>query len=186
MNKEELDKLRIRLSVESKNGIDFIIAATIIWSLIAFIWSLDFDPYHKSILVFIIGSPMIPIAFLISKFIKTFWRVKDNPLQPLGLWLNIAQLFYFPFLIFVLIKSPDYFIMTYSIITGAHLFPYSWFYKTKFYALFAGIISIGNLLIGLSIDIDKFFYIGVFTSICLMFLSIGLIYDLKSSRRKTK
>ena len=97
MNKEELDKLRIRLSVESKNGIDFTIAATIIWSLIAFIWSLDFDPYHKSILVFIIGSPMIPIAFLISKFIKTFWRVKDNPLQPLGLWLNIAQLFYFPF-----------------------------------------------------------------------------------------
>ena len=152
MNKEEFDKLKIRLSVESKNGIDFIIAATVIWALIAFIWNLDFDSYYKSILVFIVGSPMIVIAFFISKFIKTVWKVKDNPLQPLGLWLNVAQLFYFPFLIFVLIKSPDYFIMTYSIITGAHLFPYSWFYKTKFYALFAGIISVGSLLIALNID----------------------------------
>ena len=180
MNKEELDKLKIRLSVESKNGIDFIIAATVIWALIAFIWNLDFDSYYKSILVFIVGSPMIVIAFFISKFIKTVWKVKDNPLQPLGLWLNVAQLFYFPFLIFVLIKSPDYFIMTYSIITGAHLFPYSWFYKTKFYALFAGIISVGSLLIALNIEEEKFFYIGVFTSICFLLLTVGLIFDLKN------
>ena len=70
MNKEEFDKLKIRLSVESKNGIDFIIAATVIWALIAFIWNLDFDSYYKSILVFIVSSPMIVIAFFISKFIS--------------------------------------------------------------------------------------------------------------------
>ena len=80
----------------------------------------------------------------------------------------------------VLIKSPDYFIMTYSIITGAHLFPYSWFYKTKFYALFAGIISVGSLLIALNIEEEKFFYIGVFTSICFLLLTVGLIFDLKN------
>ena len=177
MNKEELDKLRTRLSVESKNGIDFTIAATIIWGLIAFIWSLDVDLYSKSVLVFIAAAPLFPLAFLFSKILKTNWKVKDNPLQPLGLWLNISQLFYFTFLIFVLIKSPDYFIMTYSIITGAHFFPYSWFYKTKFYALFAGIISLGSLFIVLNIDVEDFFYIGVFTSICLLLLTIGLLFD---------
>ena len=153
------------------------ISATIIWAIIAFIWSLDVDSYNKSVLVFIVGAPLLPLAFLFSKILKTNWKVKDNHLQPLGLWLNIAQLFYFPFLIFVLIKSPDYFIMTYSIITGAHFFPYSWFYKTKFYALFAGVISLGSLLIALNIDEEKFFYIGVFTSVCLLLLTIGLLFD---------
>jgi hypothetical protein len=177
MNKIVLDKLRIQLSVESKNGIDFTIAATIIWAIIAFIWSLDVDSYNKSVLVFIVGAPLLPLAFLFSKILKTNWKVKDNHLQPLGLWLNIAQLFYFPFLILVLIKWADYFIITYSIITGAHFFPYSWFYKTKFYALFAGVISLGSLLIALNIDEEKFFYIGVFTSVCLLLLTIGLLFD---------
>lgn len=179
MNKIELDELRARLSVESKNGIDFIIAAMVIWTLIAFIWSLDLDSYHKSIMIFIVGSPMILIALLVSKFIKTFWRVKDNPLQPLGLWLNFAQLFYFPLLIFVLLKMPDYFIMAYAIITGAHLFTYSWFYNNIFYGLFAGIISVGSLLIALFMDAEKLFHIGTFTSICLLFLTVGLIYDFR-------
>lgn len=184
MNKEELDKLRNRLSVESKNGIDFTIAATVIWVIIAFIWNLDGDSYKKSILVFIAGGTLLPLAFALSKILKTNWKVKGNPLQPLGLWLNLAQLFYFPFLIFILIKSPDYFIMTYSIITGAHFFPYSWFYRTKPYAVFAGIISLGSLLIGLNIEREKFFYIGIFTSICLILLTIGLLVDFNKKKSK--
>jgi hypothetical protein len=182
MNKEELDKLRNQLSVESKNGIDFTIAATIMWVIIAFIWKLDGDSYNKSVLVFIAGGPLLPLAFMLSKILKTNWKVKENPLQPLGLWLNFAQLFYFPFLIYILIKSPDYFIMTYSIITGAHLFSYSWFYKTKWYAVFAGIISLGSLLIGLSVEHAKFFYIGIFTSICLLVLTAGLLIDFNKKK----
>jgi hypothetical protein len=184
MNKEESDKLRNQLSVESKNGIDFIIAATIIWALIAVIWKLGGTSYNKSVLVFIAAGPMLPLAFMFSKILKTNWKVKDNPLQPLGLWLNFAQLFYFPFLIFILIKSPDYFIMAYSIITGAHFFPYSWFYKTKWYAIFAGIISLGSLLVGLNFEHENFFYIGVFTSLCLLILTLGLLSDFKKKKAK--
>jgi len=122
MTSEKLDELRNELSVKAKNGIDFTLAASIIWLVIVFLWRLDFKPYDKSIFVFIAGGPLLPMAFLFSKILKTNWKNKDNPLQPLGLWLNIAQIFYFPFLIFILIMMPEYFIMTFAIITGAQHF----------------------------------------------------------------
>ena len=90
-------------------------------------------PHDKS--TFIVGSLMLPFAFLLSKFLDTYGC---NPLQPLGLWLNFAQLFYFPFLVFILIKNPTYFVMVYVIITGAHFFPYAWFYNEKAFAIMAG------------------------------------------------
>ena len=179
MKKDQVDKLRNQLSVESKNGIDFTIAATIIWAAIAFIWTFKSDSYNKAVLVFIAGGPLLPFAFMLSKVLKITWKIEDNPLQPLGLWLNFAQLFYFPFLIFILIRQPDYFVMTYAIITGAHLFPYSWYYRTKLYAICAGAISLGSLLLALNLKPADQFYIGIWASFCLFILSLGLIADYK-------
>jgi len=177
MTGEKLDELRIELSAKSKNGIDFTLSASIIWLVIVFIWRLGYKPYDKSIFVFIAGGPLLPIAFLFSKLLKTEWKIKDNPLQPLGLWLNFAQLFYFAFLVLVLIKMPEYFIMTYAIITGAHLFPYAWFYKTNWYAIFAGLIVLGSLLLGLLLPNDKMYFVALFTSISLFILTIFLYFD---------
>ncbi len=183
MNKE-IDKLRNQLSTEAKNGIDFTLAATIIWAVVAFIWTLNKDSYDKSVLVFIAaGSLLFPLAYMFYKVLKTNWKIENNPLQPLGLWLNFAQLFYFPFLIFALIKIPDYFIMVYAIITGAHFFPYAWLYKTKWFSIFAGIISLGSLLIGLNVEPNNLHYTGIFTSICLLFLSVLLFADQKQRVR---
>ena len=120
---------------------------------------------------------MLPIAFLFSKWLKTNWKIKENPLQPFGLWLNFAQLYYFPFLIFVMIRMPEYYIMTYAIITGGHLFPYAWFYKTKWYAIFAGIIVLGTLFLGLSLPNEKMYFVALFTGITLFLLTICLYFD---------
>ena len=184
MDALNVDNLRKQLSIEAKNGIDFTIAAAIIWAVISFVWQLEYSSYDKSVFVFIAGGPMFPLAFLFSKILKTKWKIPSNPLQTLGLWFNFAQLFYFPMLIFTLIKMPDYFIMVYAIITGAHFFPYAWFYKTKWYAVFAGIISAGNLFIGLSVQQEQVYYIGVFTSISLAILSVGLYFDCRLKKRE--
>lgn len=184
MNKENLDKLRIELSVESKNGIDFTLAAAIIWGLIAWIWTLEYEAYDRSVLLFIAAGPMLPLAFGFSKLLKTQWKMKDNPLQPLGLWLNFSQLFYFPLLVFALVQMPEYFIMVFAIITGAHFLPYSWFYKTPWYAAFAGIIPIGSLMLGLWLDPGRFSQIGLFISACLFILSAGLVLDYQRKKGK--
>jgi len=183
MTSEELDELRNGISIKSKNGIDFTLAASIIWFVVAFLWRLDFKPYDKAVLVFIAGGPLLPLAFLFSKLLKTNWKNKDNPLQPLGLWLNFAQLFYFPFLVFTMIKMPEYFIMTYAIITGGHLFPYAWFYRTNWYAIFAGIIVLGSLFLGLSLPNEKMYFVALFTSFSLFLLTIFLSIDSLKKRR---
>ena len=178
-----LNNLKLELSLKAKNGIDFIFSAGIIWIAITIIWMLSYTSYNKSIFTFMIGGILLPLAFLLSKILKTQWKVKHNPLQPLGLWLNFAQLFYFPFLIFILIANPDYFVMTYAIITGAHLFPYAWFYNQKSYAVFAGLISVGSMLISINIDKENMFYVPLYTSTCLILLGVCLFIFYK---RKSK
>lgn len=183
MTTDSLNKLRTDLSVNSKNGIDFTLAAGIVWVIISWVWTLKFKSYDKSVFTFIVGALMMPLAFFLSKLFKTTWTDKENPLQPLGLWLNFSQLFYFPFLIFTLIKFPNYFVMVYVIITGGHFFPYAWFYKTNIYAVFAGIITVGAMMLGLILPIDKTFYIPLFMSVSLITLTVLLYFD--SARKKS-
>ncbi len=170
-----LEKLKIEIQVKAKNGIDFILAATIIWFGIFLIWKFsNYTLYNKSMFTFILVSLLTPSALLLSKVFKTNWKIKDNALQPLGLWLNFAQLIYFPFLFFILIKYPNYFLMTYAIITGAHLFPFTWFYNEIGYAVASVIISVGSMIIALSVQPDNFFYIPIFTALALLILGIKI------------
>lgn len=132
-----------------------------------------------------VGAILLPLAFGLSKILKTNWKVKDNPLQPLGLWLNFAQLIYFPFLIFVLIKYPNYFIMAYAIITGAHLFPYAWFYDEIGYAVSAILISAGALLIALNVEYEKIWFVPLFTSVMFFLLAVWIFISFKKLQEKT-
>ncbi len=131
-----------------------------------------------------VSGVMLPFAFMLSKVFKTEWKLRNNPLQPLGMWLNLAQLFYFPFLIFTMIKFPDYFVMVYAIITGAHFFPYAWFYQEKAYAVFAGVISIGSLFAGLYFPIENIYVIPLFTAASLVVLGTLIFASYKSKERK--
>lgn len=123
MTENTIDHYKLELAVKAKNGANFIAAASVVWTLITIVWTLSFKTYDKCVLTFIVGGVMLPLAFVFSKIFRTQWTVEGNPLQSLGLWLNFAQLFYFPILIFVLLRSPDDFIFVYVVITGAHFFP---------------------------------------------------------------
>lgn len=186
VSKQELDELRNELSIKAKNGLDFTLSASIIWLVISFIWTLDKSAYGKSILTFYVGPMMLPFAFLLSKVVKTAWTTKSNPLQPLGLWLNFAQLFYFPFLIFTLSKMPEYFAMVYVIITGGHFFPYSWFYQNRWYALAAGVSVTGALILGAKLETQNFYLIPLFFSLVLIVLTILLYLDFRKKEQAYK
>lgn len=171
----DFEKMKLEIKRKAKNGIDFIFSASITWFGIFFIWRfLTNSSYDKSVLTFMFGAMLLPLALVFSKIFKTNWKIKNNPLQPLGLWINFAQLIYFPILIFILIKYPDYFIMTYAIITGAHLFPYAWYYDEIGYAIIAILISVGALLIALFVAVSKIFYIPILTATSLLMLGLWL------------
>ena len=166
--------LRLELSVKAKNGLDFILAATVVWVAIAYVWTLPYPPARLGFITFFVGAPMLPLAWLFSKLLRTTWTLPHNALQPLGLWLNFAQLFYFPFLFFIFGQHPAYFVMTYGIITGAHLFPYAWFYDALPYALAAGLISFGCLFIGVRSAGSAPYWVPVFVAGALLGLAVAL------------
>jgi|SRR5690606_3189904 len=182
MEKQSLEKLKSEIQAQAKKGVDFIISGGILWLIIFIIWLQDFSSYNKSIFTLIIASLMLPLAFGLSKVLKTNWKIKNNPLQSLGLWLNFAQLIYFPILIFALIKYPDNFIMVYAIITGAHLFPYAWLYDENGYAITAILISVGALIIALVSTLNVIWLIPLFTSMVLFILAIWI--SIKSKKIK--
>ncbi len=171
----DFENMKFEIKLKAKNGIDFIFAASITWFGIFLIWRfITNSSYDKSVLTFMFGAILLPLALGFSKIFKTIWKIKNNPLQPLGLWLNFAQLIYFPFLIFIMIKYPDYFIMTYAIITGAHLFPYAWYYDEIGYAIIAVLISVGAMLIALIVGVTEIYYIPILTAISLFILGFWL------------
>jgi hypothetical protein len=72
--------------------------------------------------------------------------------------------------------------MAYAIITGAHLFPYAWFYDEIGYAVCAVIISIGTLLIALNIELEKMWTVPLFTSTTLFLLAGWLLIRNKKQK----
>ena len=180
---QEFAALRLELSVKAKNGLDFILAATLVWAAIAYVWTLPYPAAQLGGITFCVGAGMLPLAWLFSKALRTTWTLPHNPLQPLGLWLNFAQLFYFPLLFFVLGKHPAYFIMAYGIITGAHFFPYAWFYDAWPFAPMAGVISVGCLLIGVRTAGSAPYWVPVFMVSALVVLGVLLFGSYRQHQR---
>lgn len=63
MDQTSFDRLRLELSVNAKNGVDFIVSATIVWLIVGYVWTLPYTAYDRSVLTFIVGSITIPLAF---------------------------------------------------------------------------------------------------------------------------
>jgi hypothetical protein len=183
MDQTTFDRLRLELSVNAKNGVDFIVSATVVWLLLGYIWTLPYSAYNRSVLTFMAGSITIPLAFALSKVFKTSWKSPGNPLEPLGLWLNFAQLFYFPFLVFVMLTEPQFFVMTYAIITGAHFFPYAWYYKSMPFAIMAGVIAVGALFLGLGLPPEKMFLLPLAMAGALAVLALLLMSSWKQNKQ---
>ena len=180
----QLTAWRLELAVTAKNGLNFILAASLIWVATAGVWTLPYPPARLSLLTFFVGPLMLPLAWVLSKVLRTTWVLPHNPLHPLGLWLNVAQLLYFPFLMFIYGKYPAYFLMTYGIITGAHFFPYAWFYNTKAYAVMAAAIALGCLLIGVRTAATAPAWVAVFMAGALLTLSCWLLLAYRQQKKQ--
>lgn len=176
---KNINNLRNELSIKSKNGLPFLIAATIIWVIIFIIFSTQLSIIRKNIFTFYSTGLMFPISIFIAKIINADWKTNDNPLGKLGLYLNLAQIMYFPLLFWAFSKNPEYMIIFFSVITGAHFFPYGWFYNTKAYFIIAPITSITVMLVGWNIINKNLWQIPLVMIFLLIILSGWLYIDYK-------
>jgi hypothetical protein len=177
--KLKLNEVRNELSVRGKNGIGFLFSAIVIWSIITIIFLQSIDMYQKNIYMLFSTGLMFPLSVGISTIIKADWKLKNNPLGNLGLYLNLAQIIYFPILFWGIIKSPNDAIIFFAIITGAHFFPYGWFYNAKAFYVMAPMISVVVMFLGMYLNEENLWLVPFSMVILLLFLILWLHLDYK-------
>jgi hypothetical protein len=143
-----LDELRIDIACEQKKGLPFIIASVFIWGMITFVSLMDLPIMTKNLLVFCCSCPLLPLSWIAGKIIKVDIFTKKNPLGQLGFLFTMNQMIYLLIVMWVFNAVPEKMIMVYAMVFGAHLFPYSWLYKSKAYAVLAVCIPIIALILG--------------------------------------
>lgn len=143
-----LDELKLDCAKKQKKGLHFILASIIIWTLVAIVHMTDLPILTKNLLTFSATAPLVPLAFLISKFIKVEFSDKSNPLNQLGLLFSLNQILYLLIAMWVYPTVPDKLVMVIAMIFGAHLLPYAWLYSSKIYAIMSVIVPIVSLIIG--------------------------------------
>lgn len=180
----KLDEIRNELSIRGKNGIGFLFSAIVIWLIITLIFLQSIEIYQKNIYMLFATGIMFPLSVGISTVIKADWKLKNNPFGNLGLNLNLAQIIYFPILFWVMIKSPYDTIITFAIITGAHFFPYGWFYRAKAYYVMAPTISLSMMFLGLYLNGNNLWWIPLSFTMFLLFLIFWLYFDYKRKMKR--
>ena len=91
------------------------------------------DVQIKNAILLMLTGLLFPLAIGFSLLIRADWKLQGHPLRGLGFILNLAQFIYFPLVFWTLIDDPDKMLMVFAVITGAHFFPYGWFYQARGY-----------------------------------------------------
>ncbi|RWZ58754.1 hypothetical protein EQV77_07260 [Halobacillus fulvus] len=175
-------ELRKELALFNKNGIAFLSSASIVWVLISLVFMLPFEVGTQNILMLYATGLTFPVAVMLSKWMDIDWKSKENPLNSLSLYLNMAQFIYFPILFWAFLKSPTSAVLFFAVITAAHLYPYGWLYATKAFYFFAPVLSTILVIIGLFFVSDQLWMIPLTMAASLLLLNVVLYQDYKQKR----
>ena len=147
--KLDFKQLKADMVRKQRRGLHFILASVFIWILVACVYATGLDPLTKNLLTFCCTAPLVPFAWIISRFIGVEFSDKESPFSSLGIILSCNQMLYLLIAMWIYAAIPDKMVMVIAIIFGAHLLPFGWLYDSKVYYFMSGIVSIGALTIGL-------------------------------------
>lgn len=171
-----LQKLREDNIRKQKRGLHFIVASVFIWAVVLIIHISSLPIMSKNLFTFCCSTPLVPLAFLLSKILKIDFQNKENPLSGLGLLISLNQMLYILIAMWVYAAMPEKMLMVYAMIFGAHLLPYGWLYQSKTYYVFAIVIPLIVLLLGIY---SSTFSIAIFMLITEIIFCILLIIENK-------
>lgn len=134
---------------KQKRGLHFITASVFIWIAVVIIHASALPVLTKNLFTFCCSTPLVPLAYVISGFLKIDFQNKGNPFSGLGVLFALNQILYILIAMWVYAAMPEKMLMVYAMIFGAHLLPYGWLYQSKSYYFFSIVIPLTVLLIGL-------------------------------------
>ena len=171
-----LQELRNDCAIKQKKGLHFILASVLIWTAMLIINITSLPILTKNLLTFFCTAPLMPIAFLISKIIKVDFQNKTNPLTNLGILFSLNQLLYLLIAMWIYQAVPEKMLMVIAMIFGAHLLPFGWLYKSRTYKVFAIIIPILALIVGIYFEA---YILAIMMVVIEVLFSISLMIENK-------
>lgn len=168
---ETVDTLRDNCIYKQKRGIHFILSSLILWGLITIAFATDLPIVWKNMMVFVCSMLLMPLAVMFSKLLKIDFSNKSNPLTNLGIIFSVNQVLYILIAMWAFVFAPQYMLMIYAIIFGAHLMPYGWLYKSKSY--FAASVAI-PLVVLISAIYFSPMYVGACVWLVVAVFCLGL------------
>jgi len=175
-----IEELRLDIAKRNKSGIAFILASIIIWTGILVVWRLPIENIvTQNLLTFMLSTPLMPLAFLISKIIKAEFSAKDNPLNNLGILFSMNEMLYLLIAMWAYNAAPENMVMILAIIFGAHLMPFGWLYKSKAYTVMSVIIPLVILIVGFNLKQDQVYIIPCVMLVFEVIFSIWLAIENK-------
>ena len=150
----QVEEAKRDAAIRGKKGVSFILAGTVIWIVITAIFLMpNLSLETKNIFMLVSTGMMFPLAVGISTLLE------DNPLNMLGLIINLAQFAYFPFIFWAFAKSPEQVVLFFAIITAAHFFPYGWYYESKAYYMIAPLVAVMITVVGWTLGASQLWLI---------------------------
>ncbi|PRO67265.1 DUF7010 family protein [Alkalicoccus urumqiensis] len=142
-----VEQWRLELSLRGKNGIAFLSAGAVIWTVITVLHFLPLSLFQQNTGVLFTTGIMFPLSLVFSALYQADWKLEGHPLAALGLYLNLAQLMYFPLLFWAFSEAPEQVVLFLAVITSAHFYPYGWFYNSRAYYVMAPAGAVGVMLV---------------------------------------
>jgi uncharacterized protein DUF7010 len=133
---QELDAERDRLSRLTRKGIGMPIAGLLYWLAVAVLLR-TFPQKTALVFSFALTGVVFPVGALLTRLAGGNLFAKSPTLTPLGLMLAAVQLFYWPVIILVFNRAPEWTPFALAVLFGSHFLPYAWLYRSAGYGFLA-------------------------------------------------
>ena len=132
----ELEAERDRLSRLTRKGIGMPLAGMLYWLAVAFLLR-TFPQKTALVFSFALTGMVFPAGALLTRLAGGDLFAKSATLTPLGLQLAAMQLFYWPVIIVVFNRAPEWTPFILAVLFGSHFLPYAWLYRSAAFMFLA-------------------------------------------------
>lgn len=178
---EELNKLKQESQEMQKKGLPFMMASVVIWTLILLVQFMKKELITINLYTFMCSCLLLPLVYVFSKLIKAdSFKKTENPICKLGFLCTMNQMLYLLIVMWAFNQKPEAMLMLYTMVFGAHLFPYSWVYDSRAYLVISVLDTIGALIIA---QIWGNIATAIFMIITQLLLCILLFTEMRKGKR---
>lgn len=163
-----LDELRLRGTIASRAGAPFLLVFGCAWVAAAVLDRFVGAETAPWIYLFI-GVPAAPIAIALDRRWASQPMARTDPLLPLCLRLLFVQVLAFPATLLAWEGSPRFVAVAQAAIVGAHLLPFQWIYRARFYVVLAFVVALGPYTLALVGGPDGARWSGMVVGLSLLF-----------------